>query len=785
MAKQETEQERLQRSIDDIKKLDQTFAQVMRDNAKDAAGTDRQKEANDLLNRFNDLINQDAYNFNRNKSISQSSYSYMANMLVGKPLTDADKKNPEKMKAINMENKSKLEELFSNGNMQMAGYFLNQASDTYHILDEVESVCAYLYQLDEAINVLRDNVLNNEQSLTDLPFDVTFDGIDSTKSAEYIKLIQETFTNNGMKQKLNDHIVPKALKFGKYYVLTIPYSEIGVKMLDKSVNQTHSLFNFGGMGYTEIGVGESSDNTPDELSSCMENVNKIIEGIYEENEDNLKRYGGKEAISEAIKTNLENISISDAPTPPNVTGISEASFSNMSPDLQKEVAKALAANEKKFNYTTKYTKKTNEKTFADAIIDNKEEIPGCYIKLVDPRQMVPIKIFDHTIGFYYFENYDYAKMHTSITDILCNRINFNDQNMVIDNLVGTVLRKLKYGDVLAGDSDFKALILNCILYAERRNNPIRIKFIPCEYITEFKTNCDENGNGLPILLKSVIFGRMYLSLLFFNLTAIFTKSTDTEFYYLRENAITPSFQEQAADIIEQFRNSNIDISSVLNGNIMHGSRAINKRYFMSTGTQDIKPFEIDVVSGQQVDIHNDLLTDLKKMAIGATGVPAVAVDYMDEIEFATILKMTNTKTLSRANNIQTDFNGDQNDGITGLCIKLVRFNNPGVIPEEDLIRCKCVLRKNNTINNNISSDEVNNNIATVDNMLDVYYGESSQNEEITPFIRDEMKKRLVMMMSPSLPWGEMLKIADDVKLEAKLRKEKMAVSSGEDETSEE
>ena len=299
---------------------------------------------------------------------------------------------------------------------------------------------------------------------------------------------------------------------------------------------------------------------------------------------------------------------------------------------------------------------------------------------------------------------------------------------------------------------------------------MRIKFVPCEYVTEFKTNCDENGNGQPTLLKSLIFARLYISLLLFNLTAIFTKSTDTEFYYLKENAITPSFQDQVADIIEQFRNSNIDISSILNGNLMQGNRAINKRYFMSTGTSDQKPFDVDVVSGQSIDIHNDLMTDLKKMAIGATGVPSVAVDYMEEIEFATILKMTNTKTLTRANNIQTDLDGNVDDGITGLVIRLVRFIKPGIIPEEDLIRCRCALRKNNTINNNIGSAEINDNIATVDNMVETWYkGQNTENPAIIEFEKEEMRKRLIMLMSPSLPWGEMSKIEAEVKIAARER----------------
>lgn len=777
MARKTQAEPSIDEQIGEVKRLDSMFTKLIKDAGQSIKGENRTEELNRVVSQFNDLISKDAFNYNRTKTISQSSYSYMANMLLGKPLTEKERKDPKEIARNDALNRARLEEMFSGGDAQMAGYFLSQASDKYHILDEIESVCAYMYQLDEAINVLRDNVLNNEQSTTDLPFDIEFDGIDSSKLGEYRKIVSEVFIESGMKQKLNDHITPKTIKFGSYMVMTIPYSEIGVKMLDRSANQTHSMFNFGGSGFTDLavasGVKESSESEVDTgFVTCMESVTSILDNIYDKNEKKLEKYGSKETICETIKYNMENITISEAATPPNVTGISEATFNGMTDDLKDLVKKALGENNKKFNASLQYDKQKHTK-FHDATIGitTSEDIPGSFNKLIDPRQMVPIKIFDHTIGYYYFENYDYARMGTSITDILSNQINFNDQNMVIDNIVGTILKRLKYGDIVKGDQNFKAMILNCVLYAERRNNPIRIKFVPCEYVTEFKVNCDENNNGQPVLLKSLIFARLYISLLLFNLTAIFTKSTDTEFYYLKENAITPSYEDQVADIIEQFRNSNVDMSSILSGNLLHGNRAINKRYFMSTGTSDIKPFDVDVVGGQNIDIHNDLMTDLKKMAIGSTGVPSVAVDYMDEIEFATILKMTNTKTLNRANNLQTDLNGNETEGLTGLCIKLTRFNRPGAIPEEDLMRMRCVLRKNNTINNNISADEINNTKATVGDMVDTWYkGENTQNPEIVEYEKEEMKRRLTIMMTGSLPWGELEKILDEVKIDARAQK---------------
>ena len=613
--------------------MDSTFHQLLKDNAQNTDGTGKSEDLNDILSKYNELVSRDAYTFNRDKTMSQSSYSYMANVLVGKPLSPTEAKDPKKVQANAIENRVRMEKLFNNADMQMAGYFINQSSDMYHIMDEIESICAYMYQLDEAINVLRDNVLNNEQCVTDLPFDITFDGIDPEKSAGYAKTVAEAWNDAKMKQKLNDHIAPSTIKFGKYFVMTIPYSEIGVKMLDKNINRTQSLFNFGGSGYTDIGLKESTEVPVDEsYNICMENVDTLLENLYNECES-IHSLGDMETIKHNIKYNIENITISEAETPPNITGISEGVFDGLSDDLKKEVEAAIKRNNKIFNinYQSASKKENENKRFTDATVDMESinNIPGSFNKLIDPRCIVPIKIFDHTIGYYYFENYDYTRGNTSITDIMSNRMNFNDQNMVIDNLVGSILKKLKYGDILKSDNDFKSMIMNCILYAERRNNPIRIKFVPCEYITEFKTNCDPDGNGQPVLLKALVFARLYISMLLFGITSVITKSTDTEFYYLKEGALSSTYQDQVADIIEQFRNSNVDITNILNGNLLHGNRAINKRYFMSTGTQDIKPFEVEVVGGQQIDLHTEFMNDLKKMAIGATGVPSVAVDYMD------------------------------------------------------------------------------------------------------------------------------------------------------------
>jgi hypothetical protein len=776
--------------IKKIQNLDSVLHNILDDNDASLTGIRRNSDINRIYSKFEDISRNDNYNVVKTKSSNQTTYDFIANALLGerapmqnvnfngKELTDSQKKVLQR---------ANLENIFSNTDMNAAAIFLNGSSDVMRICDEVESVCAYMYQLEEAINVIRDNVMGNEKSLQELPFDITFETSDD-KAAQYVKTVKDALREVQYRQKLNDHAVPKGIKFGRYYMMIIPFSEIGTKMLSTKVNQTHSIFS---IPTYESTTGEQLPVEESVYVKVMEDVNKLLDGAYESSVGHkmVTAFGLQKTYADVINHNIRNLTVCDEDTPPNVFGVSEAYLRDMTDDLQTKVKAAMQRNNTLFNaglFGPVQNKeiKDEDKHFSDATIttDDLENIPGCFIRMVDPRQLVPIKIFDYVLGYYYFENYDYARMGTSITDILSNQINFQDHNMLVDNIVTGVLKNLKYGDILAGDNNFKTMVLNCIFYAERRNNPIRIKFVPVDYVTEFKTNCDQDGNGQPVLLRSLPYARLYTSLLLFTITTVITKSTDSEFYYLKEGALSQSYEDQVADIIEQFRNSNIDISQVINGNLLHGNRAINKRYFMSVGTQDIRPFDVEVVSGQNVDTHTEFLNDLRKMAIGSTGVPAVAVDYMDEVEFATILKMTNTKTLNRSNNIQSDFN----PAITESVKRIVKYNKPNSIPAEVLNTMKCTFQPCNTINNNISSDEINNVQATVDSMIETWYkGQETETPDIVKFEKEEMRKRLIKMLTPSLPWGEMESMVEDVKISARRQYEENKMKSEQSESEEE
>lgn len=782
-------------SLNRVESINRELNDLLRGESSILTGSDdgRAEEILNIHNRYNDIIQKDYQGIRSSKSPNDSTYDYITNAILGNNRDYSEASKTFNKKGFTTGNKAQddllknkqLDRLFTMGDTQVASYFLSTASDVCHIYDEIDSVCEYFYQLEEAILIMRDNILRAEQVNEDISMNIEFPGITEDTSA-YVSIVKKALEYQNVSIKIRDHVVPKAVKYGNFYIMIVPYSEIGTKML--------ALRGYGATGFNGYPYYESTDTHAifasegdgEGIDSCMESVTSIFESMDM----------GKPEVDERldiIRENLKNIYVCEDTSAPDIEGlgthkkldthISDAilkaienankdiknpeksnskikicintDFDNvMNKDVVGDIQFGEIDLEKSKKGKTNSDNGTFQTTFTNGEITpndlkHSEDMLGCHIKLIDPRQLFPIKIFDYTVGYYYFENYDYTKMSTSVSDMMNNQMNFNQRSTAIDGIVDSVLKNLKYGEILKGDNQLRSLILNCILYAEKRDDPIRIKFVRPDFIIPWKTNLDEHDNGQPVLMRSLLYARLYTSLLLFYTTAIVTKSTDTEFYYLKESALDGQVNNQISDLMDQLEDSNIDPIQIANGNILHGNRAINKRYYLNMGTSEIKPFEMDVVSGQQIDLHNEFMNDLKKMAISTTGVPAVMIDYVDEIEYATMLGMANIKHLTRCNSIKKDFNGP----LTETAKTIIKYCFPNAIPDNILDKMEISLRESKVINNNMTNQQLNDNIGMCEAMIKTWVGGDNTNPpEIMAFIIEDMTKQLVISQTPSAPW---------------------------------
>lgn len=791
------------KSAGNIVDIDSRLQEILRsefDGLRGGGSSSRQSERLAIHARFAKSIRQDGQDIYRAKSASQSAEDYIARSFLGSQYGGAANtinarpatgdKNVDKWL-----NRSKLERIMSTGDSQVAAYFLSSLGDTVRIYDEIDSICAYMYQLEEAILAFRDNIITAEEIGEAISCDITFPSVSNDADAvEYVGIIKGLFRYQDFDKKLRDHIVPKMIKYGTYYLMIVPYTDIWARL---RMMDNNGLINGTGANrwiFESTNLNEDTNG----IDTIMESITKILEtadtdtitGVVPNYHGDTVPVHVKEQL-DIIRENVEQICVCEDTAPPDdIFGVSFDKLTKgkkkISSDTQDAIIKAFNHKWKESNkQLLKYTNQKEAPTVkdngyvADGVSDkDMVDLPGCYLKMVDPRNMVPAKVFDYTIGYYYFENYDYARMGTSLTDMLSNQMNFNQRNMIMDNIVNSVLQNLKYKDLVEGDQQLRNMILNCVLYAERRNNPIRIKFVQADYVVPFQTNVDEDGNGQPVLLRSLFYGHLYVSMLLFTISAVITKSTDSEFYYLRDSAILPQYANRVSDVMDQLEDNNIDPIAIANGNVLHGMKGINKRYFMNMGTGNEKPIETDIISGQTIDIHNDFMNELRKMTVGSTGCPGLMVDFVDEIQYATMLGMENIKFLNRSNSISRD----TDPSVTTSMRKIAKFTNVN-IPESALDSMQIVLKKSKVIQNNYTNQELNDMVQTATTMVDIFMsvGQNSNNDEDLDTLKALMVKEVVMRRTPSAPWEmlPMIKEESIVRLRGeRLQQDIIAAKSG-------
>lgn len=737
--------------------LQSQFKELMSSELKSLEGESdsRQATLSRLHNSFLQSVQQDAVTALKRKSPNQSTYDYIASALTGRPI---DPKDPQD--AITTRNQ--LDQLLSGGDVQLASYFMANGLSDMHIYDEIDSICAYMYQLNEAVDIIRDCVFASDNPAEGISIDIKFEGLSESDTAEHRQTIMDMFRNEGLTKKITSHIGPNAVKYGKYYNMIIPFSDISEKMANLRGG-------YGALENTVLFESASSNKTTDEYT--LESVMTDIADILDYNPKDKSANSSTKIVYETICTNVKSMVVCENNEPPNVTGMSYENLSGIDKDILDAVFRGNKDKRAKAPNQQKGTKQ-----YADGLINNTtqdEKIKGCYIKLIDPRQMRPIKIFDYKIGYYYAENYDYNTYGgTTITDMLSNTMHFDQKTQIIDRIVDSVLKKLKYGEVMKRDSQFKSLILNCLLYAEKRDNPIRIKFVPVDYVTEWNTNTDVDDNGQPVLLRSLVFSRLYISLLLFYISAVVTKSTDSEYYYLKDSALDQTYENQVAEILDQLQQCNLDPIAIAQGQMLNVNKAVNKRFFLPMGISGEKMFDIDVMSGQNINIDTEFLTDVKKQAISSTGVPSVQIDMVDEIEYATMANMSNIKNLRRCNIIQIDFN----PSLTDMARKVARYTTN--LPDDVIDVMYLNLRPSKIIQNNLTAQQLNDNVSVAQNMVKaIYRGDDSGDlSEFQKRVIDKATRDLTIELSSSAPWEAAREIVENAILVARAEMEEDAIT---------
>ena len=535
-----------------------------------------------------------------------------------------------------------MKDIFEDESAGLFQFFQQRYQNQNLLYEDLEMICSQLFELDEAIMTTRDSIVTSEDISNEIAKTLSFDCVtehDDATCSSYIKMVKRMETKNKLDKKVKNILIPNVLKYGKFYVYACPYSTLFKEQYDKKLTDPTMQFtaskgkqkkkDFTKPGNYNSSLTESFDVS--ELAhSLKENISNMYEGYSRQSapivtDDKKKATKTSpslsikdEQLADIINEYTKDITIADTISIPLAEGIDISELMN-SDNFNKIKEKAMKDIEKTADGTVDPNKVVKTK-------NEFEGIGGCYIKFIEPKKMIPIKILDTVIGYYYINGTEFQvnKSPFSTTIRLTSMNGMMSQNsedvesMFLSSITDKIVKAFDK-PFLEKNEQFKDLILNALIYNDMYKRKITFQYIPAEYVQEFNVNPDENGDGQSAIIKSLFYAKLYLSLLIFKMISIITKSNDTKIYYVRNSGIDSNITNKVQEVARSIKGRQINFMDLLNYNSIISKIGSYKELFVPVGRSGEKGIDFDILSGQDIQLNTDLMELLRTNMINGTG----------------------------------------------------------------------------------------------------------------------------------------------------------------------
>lgn len=522
---------------------------------------------------------------------------------------------------------------------------------------DLHEVSSQLIELAEAIMITRDAIISADTVEGRLNRSITFENIDDDEIDNYNSIVENMENKFQLLEKIKNFIIPKTLEYGEYYVYIVPYSELFNKFQQQ---KTRNVTNTGILRkYAESTVLEGFDDTKKE--NKLSELDMFLEDCYnkyhmrENSKYSDKKSSDTKINKDEFKTDLKNImeniiiSTDDIPIPFLEEGLESIEYIN------NQHNNVVTEDNTLFKKVIK-----NPKNDGGVKISKKgefDDIGDCYLKMIEPTRIIPIKIMNTILGYYYVQDEDITPLSGAVSSSLYfSRFNEHSrQQTIIDSLAERVVQQFNK-PFLKNNLKFKEAIVDCFNYYNLNENRVKMQFIPAEYIVSFKIDEDIDGNGTSMIKKSLFYAKLYLMILLFKIMSIIMYSNDQKINYIKQSGLDKNLANRVQEIARLQQSRQVNISDLFSYTTLINKVGNGNAVYMPTGRSGERPIETEILSGQDVQLNNDLLEMLKNAYITGTGVPAAILNYLNEADYAKTVEQNNSKFNARVINYQLDFN---------------------------------------------------------------------------------------------------------------------------------
>ena len=733
-------------------------------------GTDRKSAVDDLNVKFNSLLHSEI------DSITQKDEADITSFI--NKLYSNDKKSTAYSNMLDNQFLS----MTGDEAQSLQGFLYDMYRNRLLEQNDLHEVASQLIELSEAILITRDAIISADVVEGRMSRSIKFDKLDQDDIDNTTPIVESVEKRFKLLEKIKNFIIPKTLEYGEYYAYIIPYSKI---FNDFMKNKNNDLT--GRRFYKETtlleSVSESDVVTKKVKFQHKEKpANKFLNDLYTEyisdlSEKQLQNID-KNEFMEDVSNILKNITICNDSVPLPILEEGQTTIAQYMTEYVNETGDKILTEDEKENHAeikSFFNKIINDKDTDKGITftqdsdkprsskDDFDDIKDCYVKLIDPTKIIPIKIMDQVIGYYYVQEEDI----TPLAGMISSTLYFNKfdehakQQTIVDSIAKRIVECFDK-DFLKDNIKFKRTIVEAINYYNLNEKRLKFQFIPVEYIQEFKIDEDEYGNGQSMIKKSLFYAKLYLMLLLFKIMTIILNSNDQKVNYIKTSGIDKDVANKVQEIARIKQSRQINMYDLFNYTTLINKVGNGSEMYVPVGRSGERPVETEILSGQEVQLNSDLLEMLKNSYILGTGVPAAIVNYLNEAEFAKVVEQNNTKFNGRVVNYQLDFNSN----ITSMYKKILKWSTN--IPPQLIDNFEFVLQPPKTVATTAKSEAINGFNQLAEFLVGILFEDPGQAEDpTTPKKIRKFKELYAAEQLPMLNMDKIKEIMDKVEFEVR------------------
>jgi hypothetical protein len=686
-------------------------------------------------------------------------------------------------KSISVEDGTDIGEYLTRNSGNIYQYYNERYRNKFIESQDLAFIAKFIPSLGQAINIYKTHIISSDDLSGVVKRNISFGtALNDEEKAQITNAIETFEKENNLLYKFKNSVVKESLIIGTYYVYAPSYQKLFTeyaKTLEKhrktgtnDAQINHSeRFGFNSNALESVSFDEMySDNTYTVCALESAEIQPIIKEIKDSNaldsndlfykSDAMKNFGECVATVECIDSIIPFNVLEEMPDLAKNLGLTE--------DVRYAFDKCTAVMEADTSAnasdgTFSANVRTNGKlSSADKKHKNKFNVTGTYMKFIEAKNMIKIKILDEVVGYFYVDSKKLNKTKANITFSNAEWTNINKQSTIekISSMLASKVAKQFSTKFVSDHVVFKKLIADCIMANGVVNTQYRIQFIPKDDVFEFKINEDSKGDGASVLKDSLWPAKLLTSIRIRKTLNYVNKSADKTIAYVRKGTADVSGRNQAQRVLRNIQESNITFGDIIgDSSLMFHKYAADGNILMPVSRSGNKLVEFERMEGQVVDMSTEYEKELENQALLASGVPPLLIEQANQADFSRAFTTAHVGFAGIVAGLQSDLETP----LTALYKRIIEnldIDDRLKTLASNTIEIK--LPRPRALSVQSSNEILENTARFAEQFTNLKYGEvTDENKDFVQAVR----YAIVKSNAPFIDWNALEEIADNVQME--------------------